>query len=105
MMNQQEAQTFKSVTSSNRLMALAVAIGIIAIGFSLWLVQDRYLAVSQQAQHASESVGRHDLRIERLEREHERMVAHVDRRLQNVETGVQEIRLWVAEQRGRDASK
>lgn len=98
-----ESKTLNGVANTNKVVAVIVAVCAVLIGLSVWLLRDSYHSVSSDAAYGATAAREYRYRIERLETEHERLAERLDRRMGQVEEGVNDIRLWVAEQRGRES--
>ena len=104
-MTAQEEQISKQLTgaaSTNRVLAVILIAFMLLVPMFVWLSVERYQAISRDAEMGASAARDHSYRIERLEADQKRLAERLERRLHNVEAGVQEIRIWVAEQRGRE---
>ena len=104
-MTAQEEQISRQLTgaaSTNRVLAVILIAFMLLVGASLWLFLERYQRLSSDAEMGAAAAREHGHRIGRLERDYERLAERIDRRMANIEVGMQDIQLYVAEQRGRE---
>ncbi len=99
----QHEKTLNGIANTNKVLAVVLATCAVLIGLSVWLLRDSYQSVSEDASYGATAAREYRYRIQRLETEHERLANQLERRMSALEAGVNDIRLWVAEQRGRDS--
>ena len=101
-MNQSEERQIGALISSNRLVAILALIASLAIIFAGVILRERYVEIHRDTGTAVQEVRDLAPRVERLEADFAKLSQRIERRLETVENGINEIRLWVAEQRGRE---